>query len=144
MNYYGLGMPQNYAAALRWFEDGAKKGNVGSEAFIGAMYQKGFGVPQDYLTSVHWLRIASRHGSPLAQGLLGEAYANGDGVSRDHQKAYMWLNIAQTRITGDLQKSSIDEREVQAKLLTPAELDEAQAWVRQCVQSSYSNCGEPS
>lgn len=44
----GLGVEQNNATAMQWFEKGAAKGHKNAHFGLGYMYLSGYGVTQNY------------------------------------------------------------------------------------------------
>ena len=81
----------------------------------------------DYTTALSLLRPCAEQGSADAQYNLGIMYANGDGVGRDRVRAYMWYLIASS--TGD--DRALTYREELARLMTPAQIAEAQRLARE-------------
>jgi TPR repeat protein len=90
----GLGVPQDFAEAIRWYRKAAEQGDAGALNSLGGMYRKGVGVPQDFAKAIHWYRKAAEQGNVDAQSVLGEMYFNGQGAPRDFVQAYMWVNVA--------------------------------------------------
>jgi len=90
----GLGVPQDYAEAMKWDRKAAIQGNAGAQLEIGVMYENGQGVPQDYTEAMKWHLKAAMQGNADAQTRLGVIYANGLGTPQDYQEAYAWLNVA--------------------------------------------------
>ena len=119
-------------------EDGlaAAQKNADVQFNLGVMYQTGKGVAQDYKTAVKWYTLAAEQGNAAAQSLLGLMYAGGKGVAQDYVKAHMWFNI--TAIDGDA--DAIKNRDIVAKLMTPAQLAQAQQLATRCMKSSYKDC----
>ena len=54
MYHDGLGVPQNYAEAVKWFRLAADQGHAGAQYNLGVMYFKGDGVPREYVQSLMW------------------------------------------------------------------------------------------
>ena len=55
----GLGVPQNYAEAVRWFQLAAEQGDAGAQCQLGAMYATGKGVSRDQVQAHMWLSLAA-------------------------------------------------------------------------------------
>jgi hypothetical protein len=53
-------------------------------------------------------------------------YGNGQGVPQDDVEAHKWCNLAASRSTYADQKRRAEARDALAKLMTPAQLAEAQ------------------
>jgi TPR repeat protein len=123
----GKGVPQDYAAAARWYRKAAEQGHVGAQFNLGFIYSNGKGVPQDYAAAVRWHRKAAEQGHVAAQLNLGVAYAKGEGVPQDFVQAHKWWNLAAT--SGH--KKAIKNRDIIAKLMTPADISKAQKLARE-------------
>ena len=55
----GLGVPQDYAEALKWYNLAAAQGDDSAQFQLGYMYYKGLGVPRDYVQAYKWLNLAA-------------------------------------------------------------------------------------
>jgi TPR repeat protein len=136
----GWGVPQDYAKARQWYEKAAAQGNAGAQTSLGDVYAQGQGVPQDYAIARQWLEKAAAQGDVMAQYKLGFLYVSGRGVPQDHVLAYMWSSLAAAHSTGDVQKSSANNRDVIASRMTPAQLAEAQGLAQQCQAKQFKGC----
>ncbi|MGQ3299542.1 tetratricopeptide repeat protein [Reyranella sp.] len=88
----GLGGPQNYSEALRWYEAAVKGGHAPYAEFsLGAMYEFGRGVPANLDKALDLYRTAAFRQYRPAQYRLGVAYLRGEGVRRDLAEALKWL-----------------------------------------------------
>ena len=76
MQEKGLGVPQDYKAAARWFRKAAEQGNVNAQTNLGVMYFEGKGVVQSYEDSYAWLIIAAASGNEVATENLSIAEMN--------------------------------------------------------------------
>jgi TPR repeat protein len=84
MYRYGLGVPQDYAEAVKWYRLVAVAfGLAPAQYNLGFMYDKGYGVPKDDAEAVRWYRLAAEQGYASAQFNLGVKYDKGDGVPED-------------------------------------------------------------
>ncbi len=90
-------------------------------------YYDGLGVAQDYAGAVKWFRLAAEQGDAKAQSNLGVIYAKGEGVAQDYVLAQMWFNLAAAQ--GD--ESAVKNQEMATKLMTPAQVAEAQRLARE-------------
>ena len=61
----GLGGPQDYEEALRWFRRAAEQGNGGAQNHLGLMYFEGEGIAKDEIEAYKWayLSAAARGGT---------------------------------------------------------------------------------
>jgi TPR repeat protein len=82
---------------------------------------------RDYATAVRLNRPLAEQGNANAQYNLGTFYDNGLGVPLDKVRAYMWfsLSAAQGR------EGAAALRDLIARLMTPAQLAEAQKLARE-------------
>jgi len=82
----GRGVPQDYALAAYWFDQGARHDDPVSMTAIGFLYAAGRGVEQNWPAAIKlWQRAETR--TPLASRYLGDAYACGVGVDEDRERA---------------------------------------------------------
>jgi len=132
----GHGVLQDFAEALRWYRLAAEQGDALAQLTLGVMYANGQGVPQDDTEAVRWYRLAAEQGHALAQLNLGWRYNNGQGVPQDFVTAHMWYNLA----AADGVSVAVDARNAVARLMTAADISEAQRQARVCLESGYSDC----
>ena len=81
----------------------------------------------DYATALRLIRPLAEQGDANAQYNLGVFYDNGLGVSQDRVRAYMWLSLA--AMQG--RESAAAFRDLVARLMTPAQIAEAQKLARE-------------
>ena len=62
----GDGVPEDYAAAVRWYRAAADRGQAVSQAILGVMYANGLGVPGDVVRAYMWLSLAAGQGNQAA------------------------------------------------------------------------------
>ena len=92
--YQGLGVPQDYAEAMRRYRKAAAQDHIGAQFHLGWMYHHGEGVAHDYAKAMRWYRKAAKQGNSPAQFVLGLMYYHGLGVPHDFVQAHMWFNLA--------------------------------------------------
>ncbi len=127
MYHWGMGVPQDNAEAVRRYRKAAEQGNASAQFNLALMYDKGQGVPQDYGQAVRWYRKAAEQGEASAQFAFGLMYGTGQGVPQDYIQAHNWLNLAASRAeTGEVRDEAAKNRDFVAKLMTPAQIAEAQ------------------
>jgi hypothetical protein len=90
----GQGVPQDYAAAMKWYRLAAGQGHATAQNNLGFIYHNGQGVPQDYAAAMKWYRLAADQGEANAQNNLGLMYAQGQGVPQDYVLAQTWFNLS--------------------------------------------------
>jgi TPR repeat protein len=64
----GLGVPPDYAEAVKWFRKAAMQGDVAAQKNLAAKYGNGQGVPQNYAEAYVWSSIAVLSGNERAKG----------------------------------------------------------------------------
>ena len=90
----GLGVPQDEAEAVRWYQLAAEQGHVDAQWILGVIYANGEGVPQDEAEAVRWYRLAAEQGNATAQINLGFHYAFGLGVPQDEAEGVRWYRLS--------------------------------------------------
>jgi TPR repeat protein len=128
MYYRGQGVPRDYANAAKWFRLAAEQGDSDAQFYLGLMYTEGLGLPQDYVEGAKWYLLAANQRDALAQYNLGVFYSKGYGGQVDFVNAYMWFNLAAAhfKLSDPRRNTAISSRNQIEKLLTPAQLAEAQ------------------
>jgi len=132
MHYTGQGVPQSYREAKKWYIIAAEQGYASAQSALGTMYYKGRGVPQIYRQAKKWFFMAAEQGEPDAQSNLGIMYVEGLGVPQDYSKAHMWFNLAASRYPpGEDRDRVVKNRDIITKMMTPAQISEAQKLARE-------------
>ncbi|MDA0822210.1 MAG: SEL1-like repeat protein, partial [Proteobacteria bacterium] len=71
----------------------------------------------------------------------GAMYENGQGTPQDYVEAHKWFNLAASRLTDEEDRNTAtNNRDGIAKLMTPAQVAEAQKLARECVKKNYKGC----
>ena len=123
----GQGVTQDYAEALKWYRKAAEQGLATAQTNLGFMYMNGRGVPQDDAEALKWTRKAAEQGDARGQTQLGIVYYLGQGVPQDYVRAHMWFNLSAAQGNKDGAKG----RDIITKLMTPAQIAEAQRLARE-------------
>jgi Sel1 repeat len=89
---------------------------------------------RDYATALRLIRPLAEQGNPNAQYSLGVFYDNGLGVPQDRVRAHMWLNLA--AMQG--RDGAAPFRDLIARLMTPAQIAEAQKLAREWKPNTQS------
>jgi TPR repeat protein len=88
--YYGKGVQQNYAEAVRWYRKAAEQREPRAEDALGYLYLNGQTVPLDYAQALQWYKKGAEDGNAKAQFDLASIYYYGTGVQRDYAEARRW------------------------------------------------------
>lgn len=152
----GLGVPQDYKQAVRWYRLAAEQGNAKAQYITGLMHANGQGAPQDYKEAVKWFQLSmqervvsgkiniynlarknilaakkiltndAENGITEAQNYLGAMYANGQGVPRDYVLAHMWYNLSSLQGY----RNATNQVALVEKKMSPQQIEQAQEMVR--------------
>ena len=129
--YYGHGVSRDYTEAARWYRRAAENSNAMAQSTLGDIYYYGRGVPQDFVEAGQWWQLAAEQGMAVAQLNLGVMYANGDGVPQDYVKSHFYTNLAAAHLPpGQDRDIAVKNREIVGKLMSPAQIAEAQRLAR--------------
>jgi TPR repeat protein len=102
------------------------------------MYASGQGVNKDFAEAVKWMELSAKQGHPSAQHNLGVLYAFGLGaVPEDYVLGFQWLKVS---IANGNQQSQ-EAINILGKKMSAEQLVKAQAMVRECMASGYTECG---
>jgi len=108
--HFRHGRSVDYGQAVHWYHLAAEQGHKMAQYKLGALYHHGEGMmPQDYGKAARWSN-------------LGHQYQVGQGVPKNYIQALMWYKLAVE--LG--QKDAEIERDLLARLMTPAQVAEAQ------------------
>ena len=89
MYYYGRGVKQDYAEAVKYLGSG---GNDSESLFLlGEMYHEGLGVKADQKKALEYLNQSADLGYVPAMAMLGTMYFEGKGTPKDYEMAVRWL-----------------------------------------------------
>ena len=127
----GQGVPQNDVEAVRWYRSAAEQGVAKAQNNLGSRYILGQGVQKNDAEAVRWFRAAAEQGDVEAQARLGSMYFVGRGVVQNHVQAHKWANISASQ--GN--QSAVILRDLLAKGMTPAQIQEAQKLAQEWVNS---------
>ena len=65
----GLGVPQDYKTAVKWYTLAAEQGHADAQTNLGLMYARGRGVIEDYFYAHMWGSIAASNGNERGSNL---------------------------------------------------------------------------
>ena len=95
------------------------------------MYDQGKGVAQDDKAAASWFLKSAEQGDAGAQLTLGVMYVKGNGAIQNYIQAHKWWNIS----VANGNESARRNRDRVAKLMTPSQLEKAQALARKWLAS---------
>ena len=93
-NLASVGVKQDKAQAVKWFQKAAEQGNASGQLMLGSCYAGGIGVKKNVPEAIKWIRKAAEQDLAEAQSVLGQCYLTGDGVPHDEAEAKKWLQKA--------------------------------------------------
>ena len=125
--YYGLGKPQSYEEAARWFHRAADQGHAEAQYNLGNMYRYGQGVPKDYEEAANWYREAAKRGSLRAQSDLNFMYRVGH-IKPDIAMTAEQGNLDEQYRLGCMYKYGMD---------VPKDSAEAVKWFRMAAEQGH-------
>jgi TPR repeat protein len=82
MYYSGKGVPQENAAALKWFRLAAEQGNAKAQINLAVMYEKGQGIPVDAVEASRLYALAAAQGDAQAKSNLEAMRSRGAPLPR--------------------------------------------------------------
>ena len=87
-------MPQDDAAAVRWYRLAAEQGDALAQYFLGLKYANGEGVPQDDVSAHIWLNVAAATGDKDARKALENVAARmtREQIAEAQAMAREWAN----------------------------------------------------
>ena len=145
----GTAIPQDYAAAAKWYRRAAEWGGwgfAGSQNNLGDMYENGHGVPKSLGDAIYWYTRAAFQGEPTAYLSLGSCFADGIGVTKNLAEGYFWLSLAAENLhDGSNRDSAMSKLQEIEKLMRPEHIETAKAKVKAYtpyVQTPYK-IGDP-
>lgn len=94
MYRHGLGVPQDFQEAVRWYSKAADQGDAEAQFRLGMLYEFGRGVPRDFVQATKLYEKAAAQGNAKALNRIGRMYAHGEGVPRDTVQAAKWYEKA--------------------------------------------------
>ena len=123
----GVGVPQSYLEAVRWYRLAAMQGYRDGQYKLCEMSEQGQGLPQDYQEALRWCGLAADQGHGRAMFILGRLYHTAHGVPHDVVRAHMWYNLAAAHGYDDGKKW----RDRLADEMSPSQVAEAQKLARE-------------
>jgi localization factor PodJL len=119
----GVGVERDIDAALTWYGKAAEQGNASAMHNLAVLHAMGADGAADNERAASWFIKAAELGVKDSQFNLGILSAKGVGMKQDLGEAYKWFALVAQG--GD--KDAAAKRDEVAKMLSPAELEKAQA-----------------
>ncbi len=95
MLLHGVGAKRNEAAARKWFERSAARGNENAQYQLAKLILgSDSSTPEEISQAVDWLTKLAEGGSEHAQYMLGKLYRDGGAVERNDVQAAIWFSHA--------------------------------------------------
>ena len=92
--YNGLGVPQDYCEAMKWFRLAASHGFASAQSSLGVGYVLGHGVPQDYAEAVDGSAWLLTRATPSVSSISAALTTKGTGCRRilpKRRDGFAWL-----------------------------------------------------
>jgi len=124
----------DYVTAIREARALAEHGDHTAQSILGKMDLDGDGVPQDLCRAMKFYRRAAGVGFMAAWKSLGVMHVEGRGVPQDNVIAHMWFNLA----AGKRTEGAAKHRDILAKRMTPAAIEEVQRLACECLLRIYT------
>lgn len=93
--YSGIGVPQDYSKAIRYFRRAEALDNAEAQYNLGVMYDNAIGIEHDVDKAFEYYKKSAEQGLPQGQFSLGEMYYAGLGCEKNDQEAVYWLQKAE-------------------------------------------------
>lgn len=85
--YGGSGVEQDYAQALKWYQQAAELGHIQAQCNVGEFYLQGLGVEKDAVVAIKYFRMSAEAGCAMAINNLAACHAHGEGVEKNLEEA---------------------------------------------------------
>jgi len=96
-SYQGLGTPQDYALAMKWFNRAAAQDLAPAEYCVGVMLAHGEGVRANATAAIAWYKRATAQGYGPAFHNMAVQYGEGRGVPQDMSVALAYFMVSTER-----------------------------------------------
>jgi localization factor PodJL len=90
----GKAVPQDAAAAARWYQKAAAQGLAAAQYRLGTLFERGLGVPADKVAARMWYERAAEAGNVKAMHNLAVVLADKDTGAADYARAARWFGAA--------------------------------------------------
>ncbi len=132
----GLGVDQDYAAALKWDQLSAEQDFAPAMADLGDLYYYGNGVPEDQAEALKWYKKGADKGDPAAEYAYGLIFHDGSaGQKQDFGTAFNWFLRAAAQ--GDAEAINMVGYMHDSGEGMPEDPKEAYRWYRKAAEKGY-------
>jgi TPR repeat protein/S1-C subfamily serine protease len=132
----GLGVDQDYAAALKWNKLSAEQDYAPAMADLGDLYYYGNGVHEDQAEALKWYQKGAEKGDPAAEYAYGLLFHDGSaGLKQDFGTAFNWFLRAAAQ--GDAEAINMVGYMHDAGEGMPEDPKEAYHWYRKAAEKGY-------
>jgi hypothetical protein len=137
-NNNNFAIPHIAQAKHRGLQCGVKLGEDEVKKEVLESYQAGIEAYNmgNFQTAMEQAKLLAPLGNADAQFYLGKMYAEGKGTLQRNTYAHMWFNLA----SANGHNEAAEERDILAKKMTAAAVEEAQELAENCMDSRYKNC----
>jgi TPR repeat protein len=132
----GLGVDQDYAAALKWNKLSAEQDYAPDMADLGDLYYYGNGVHEDQAVALKWYKKGAERGDPAAEYAYGLLFHDGSaGLKQDFGTAISWFLRAAAQ--GDAAAINMVGYMHDSGEGMPEDPKEAYRWYRKAAEKGY-------
>jgi len=132
----GLGVDQDYAAALKWNKLSAEQDYAPAMADLGDLYYYGNGVGEDQAEALKWYKKGADLGDPDAEYAYGLLFHDGSaGLKQDFGTAFNWFLRAAAQ--GDAEATNMVGYMHDSGEGMPEDPKEAFRWYRKAAEKGY-------
>jgi len=90
----GIGVPQDYREAVRWYSSAAAQNLAAAQLALGYLYEYGKGVRRNYREAFRLYEAAALQGNTAAASNLGSMYQSGRATSKNMAQALHWYIVS--------------------------------------------------
>lgn len=133
----GVGVEQDIAAAVQYFQKAAELGHRGAQFRWGVALTDGEGVSRDAVLGESWLRRAALAGDGQAAEMVGNLYAKGGALPPNYPEAAIWYRRAVE--AGNFEAARALSTLYMTGAGVPRDEKEAARWLRVAAEAGDNN-----
>lgn len=124
----GIGIKQDQALALKWFQISANNGYLQAINMLGRCYENGWGCNIDYQKAAYYYQLAASKGLNWGMYNFANLLIKGKGIAKDLAQAFqLYYQAAQT---GHAKSMNLVGRFYEEGWLVTVDIDKAISWYR--------------